>query len=98
MKTRRTRIEAHRLTQWDVSRPVSVPVPVSDAEPAESRSVAADSESDPKARERQTSADYSVRDPVLATLLAVQAGKIGGLTALYAIRALVEGGWPEVGA
>jgi len=42
--------------------------------------------------------DYSVRDPVLTILLAVQAGKIGGVTALYAIRALVKAGWPEVGA
>lgn len=34
-----------------------------------------------------------VRDPMLAVLLDVQRGRIGSLTALYRVRALVAGGW-----
>lgn len=40
-----------------------------------------------------SSGDFDVRDPMIAVLLDVQRGRIGSLTALYRVRALVAGGW-----
>ena len=88
-----TRQESHRLTQWDGHRHVSESTRGSDDVTAPSRDVSAGFAAEPGAPIRQTFSDYDISDPMLAVLLDVQRGRIGALTALYRVRALVAGGW-----